>query len=190
MRCRPQDWRARRAHEARHQPLHDDGQQGHGPDVESVHQPDQGKREAGGSFDFLFIAFHIFAFLFCSSFAFFLMIFFSFSSYLFSFLTSLSASSPSDSSLSLFSLSASFLSLRFFLLSPSSLSPPLLSFRLFSPLNLTKKHHHHQNQAAYSYDGATIGRLVFQVKTAPNATAQRIACGTAGGKAFDLLPAN
>jgi hypothetical protein len=93
-------------------------------------------------------------------------------------------------SLPLLSLSASFLSLRFFLLSPSSLSPPLLSFRLFSPLNLTKKHHHHQNQAAYSYDGATIGRLVFQVKTAPNATAQRIACGTAGGKAFDLLPAN
>ena len=45
-------------------------------------------------------------------------------------------------------------------------------------------------QAAYNYDGATIGRLVFEVKTAPNATAQRTACGTAGGKAFDLLPKN
>ena len=113
------------------------------------------------------------------------MIFFSFSSYLFSFLTSLSASSPSDSSLSLFSLSPLL-----FFLSASFFSLPLLSLRLFSPLNLTKKHLYHQNQAAYSYDGATIGRLVFQVKTAPNATAQRIACGTAGGKAFDLLPAN
>ena len=47
-----------------------------------------------------------------------------------------------------------------------------------------------QSQAAYSYDGATIGRLVFEVKTAPNATAQRFACGTAGGKAVNLLPRN
>jgi hypothetical protein len=45
-------------------------------------------------------------------------------------------------------------------------------------------------QAAYNYDGATIGRLVFEVKTAPNGTAERVTCGTAGGKAFDLLPEN
>lgn len=36
----------------------------------------------------------------------------------------------------------------------------------------------------------TIGRLIFEVKTAPNATVQRVACGSAGGKAFDLFPKN
>ena len=45
-------------------------------------------------------------------------------------------------------------------------------------------------QAAYNYDGGTIGRLIFEVKTAPNSTVQRFACGTAGGKAFDLFPKN
>jgi hypothetical protein len=45
-----------------------------------------------------------------------------------------------------------------------------------------------QIKLAYTYDGAFIGRLVFYLKA--NATAKPVlfACGSAGGKAVDLLP--
>lgn len=45
-----------------------------------------------------------------------------------------------------------------------------------------------QLKLAYTYDGAFVGRLVFYLKA--NATAKPIAynCGSAGGKAVDLLP--
>ena len=44
-----------------------------------------------------------------------------------------------------------------------------------------------QIKLAYTYDGAFIGRLVFDLKA--NATAKPVCtCGSAGGKAVDLLP--
>jgi subtilisin-like proprotein convertase family protein len=45
-----------------------------------------------------------------------------------------------------------------------------------------------QIKLAYTYDGAFIGRLVFDLKA--NATAKPVSytCGSAGGKAVDLLP--
>ena len=47
-----------------------------------------------------------------------------------------------------------------------------------------------QIKLAYTYDGAFVGRLVFEVKA--NATAKPVSytCGSAGGKAVDLLPNN
>ena len=45
-----------------------------------------------------------------------------------------------------------------------------------------------QVKLAYTYDGAFIGRLVFELKT--NATAEPVSytCGSGGGKAVDVLP--
>jgi len=45
-----------------------------------------------------------------------------------------------------------------------------------------------QIKLAYTYDGAFVGRLVFDLKA--NATAKPVSytCGSAGGKAVDLLP--
>ena len=43
---------------------------------------------------------------------------------------------------------------------------------------------------AYTYDGLFVGRLVFELKANATAKAVSYACGSAGGKAVDLLPNN
>ena len=45
-----------------------------------------------------------------------------------------------------------------------------------------------QVKLAYTYDGAFIGRLVFELKTSATAKPVSYSCGSAGGKAVDLLP--
>ena len=45
-----------------------------------------------------------------------------------------------------------------------------------------------QVKLAYTYDGAFIGRLVFDLKTSATAKPVSYSCGSAGGKAVDVLP--
>jgi hypothetical protein len=45
-----------------------------------------------------------------------------------------------------------------------------------------------QIKLAYTYDGAFVGRLVFDLKANATAAPVSYSCGSAGGKAVDLLP--
>ena len=45
-----------------------------------------------------------------------------------------------------------------------------------------------QVKLAYTYDGAFVGRLVFELKANANAKTVTYTCGSAGGKAVSLLP--
>ena len=45
-----------------------------------------------------------------------------------------------------------------------------------------------QIKLAYTYDGAFVGRLVFDLKANATAAPVSYTCGSAGGKAVDLLP--
>ena len=45
-----------------------------------------------------------------------------------------------------------------------------------------------QIKLAYTYDGAFVGRLVFDLKASATAKPVSFTCGSAGGKAVDLLP--
>ena len=47
-----------------------------------------------------------------------------------------------------------------------------------------------QVKLAYTYDGAFVGRLVFELKADATAKAVSYTCGSAGGKAVSLLPSD
>ena len=47
-----------------------------------------------------------------------------------------------------------------------------------------------QIKLAYTYDGTFVGRLIFDLKANATAKAVSYTCGSAGGKAVDLLPNN